>query len=136
MLICGEFGQRFEFTRHETIEATATGGAQRCCRRTHRSHRNWRTVWPRSRRQAFMSRCTRRERVHRDINRPGSADAFEFDAALVGVRGDEFGAYVVAGGDVAGPDTREHGGIGDLHDGTALVLVDDDAVEHIALAAG
>ncbi len=85
MLICGEFGQRFEFTRHQTIEATATGGRNVvAAERTDRNGIGGQSG-PRSRRQRFMSRCTRRERVHRDINWV-SADAFEFDVALVGVR--------------------------------------------------
>ena len=51
------------------------------------------------------------------------------------VGADELGAHLVAGGRRGWRDAGEHRRLGDLHDGATLVLVDDDAVEDLALPA-
>ena len=56
-------------------------------------------------------------------------------AARGGVGASELDPDGVAGVDPVGADPRQHGRIGDLDDRAAVVLVDDDGVEHVALAA-
>ena len=61
-------------------------------------------------------------------------DAGELDAAARRVGAHEFGPHGVAGADPVGPQTGQHRRLGELHERAALVLVDDDAVEHLAFA--